>query len=805
MAYSLGEISASVTLYDKAFKAKLKELEQNSSNSFKKIADMAAAYLSFRALTGMVKSSVTAFTIQENAVEGVRASLRNLGSEVDGNTQKFQKFASDIQSKTAFGDETVLASMSQGMRLGIRPEEIEKATTAAVGLSAKLGVDLPTAMQLVARASQGHTAALARYGLTVDENKSKEEQFQDVLRIGTESFGLAEEAAQTSGGQLAQAGNAIGDAWEAVGEELVPMLLSCAGALKGLAEAFVGADDGTQKLVVSIAALGLVMGILVKTGALAKANALATAAAHGISAVAATGSTVAHTALTVALHAATMAARALWTALGPIGAAIMVISLAIAGISYLLSRQSAELERQAKSTRAAVDEQVKLIDKNNERRAQEAQYADRLKALAKYESLNNDEMAEAEKIIEKLKNEYGDLDISLDKTTGKIKVGTKAWEDMHKAQQKQRAQEKKDLLRKQKEDLEANLKVIAHKNFEGNEEEILALSKNSRSSLIEILKDRRDELAEKGDEEGVKRINAQLEGYLKIKQQAKEIKDLESGIDQQSEARKKVANEEIRKEQTQNEEFKYKVEFDNADAGKKAQMLQKRIDEIFAKGEYQRKGQFKSAAELMAADPKSLANNKQLGERALKDQRKLLALQKDLNSLRKDSDKAFENEQKSMEKDALERTRRQADREFERQLKNLEKQGDIKGYGDLLNARLGDIEDEVLSKRQEYDNALTAAHADGIMTEAERRSLDQLSEELKTAMDDYENMQVRVSEHEEKTNAAGKTAGNFSAAVLAAQLGANEPEKETAENTRVMRRIMQENQNNENDGGTLLG
>ena len=268
MSLDLGKMYASVILDDGDFKSGLNRMQNSAESVFKKIGSIAAAYLSWRSIADVT----SAFMTQQDAVEGVRSALRNLGRETDANTAKFARFAAEMQKITKYGDESTLAVMSQGMRLGIDPSQIESVTKSAMGLSQKLGIDLPTSMQLLARASHGHTEMLARYGIQLDENLTKEEQYQQILKQGADGFSLVTDAATTARGQIAQMMNALGDSKEVLGGIAAEILLPAATAVKEISTAFNNLDPAMQRVIVSAGTLGAALAALSGLGFLQKAN-----------------------------------------------------------------------------------------------------------------------------------------------------------------------------------------------------------------------------------------------------------------------------------------------------------------------------------------------------------------------------------------------------------------------------------------------------------------------------------------------------------------------------------------------------
>jgi hypothetical protein len=113
--------------------------------------------------------------------------------------------------------------MTYAKNLGVQTSQLEAAAKAAVGLAAKYRLDLNSAMQLVGRASQGQTQMLTRYGIILEETLSPQEKFNALLKIGADSFSLAEAQAKTASGEIAQMNNAVGDYGEVLGEFILPI------------------------------------------------------------------------------------------------------------------------------------------------------------------------------------------------------------------------------------------------------------------------------------------------------------------------------------------------------------------------------------------------------------------------------------------------------------------------------------------------------------------------------------------------------------------------------------------------------
>lgn len=131
-----------------------------------------------------------------------------------------KNFTSELQSATIYGDDFLMDQMAIGINMGITSDKIKEATKAAIGLAERYRIDIKTAMQLVARAGNGQTSMLTRYGIVLDESLSKQDKFNAVLKLGADGFKIAEEKAATFGGRLKQQGETWGDLKEEIGRFL---------------------------------------------------------------------------------------------------------------------------------------------------------------------------------------------------------------------------------------------------------------------------------------------------------------------------------------------------------------------------------------------------------------------------------------------------------------------------------------------------------------------------------------------------------------------------------------------------------
>jgi len=132
--------------------------------------------------------------------------------------------ADALAKVTLHTDEAIRAGMTQALQMGVAAGRMKEVTEAAVGLSGRLGVDLPTAFVMLGQAYNGHTRGLRRMGVSIDETRGTMAQFDQVLRFGKEGMAAAKGELDTTAGAWVQFKKSVADAAEEVGKRLNPVL-----------------------------------------------------------------------------------------------------------------------------------------------------------------------------------------------------------------------------------------------------------------------------------------------------------------------------------------------------------------------------------------------------------------------------------------------------------------------------------------------------------------------------------------------------------------------------------------------------
>lgn len=182
--------------------------------------DLLGHTLGFAGLGASIGSSIHHFIEAERVHVMLEESLARVGVTADEDTEKFYEMAGAIAAVTTKTKGAMMTAMSLGLNMGISANQLEDATKAAVGLSALYrarGLSMETAMMLIARAMNGSTMALARYGIFIDHTLSPQQKMAELLAIGAKGFQMEEHYANTLPGVFDRMNNSVKAFWKTVG------------------------------------------------------------------------------------------------------------------------------------------------------------------------------------------------------------------------------------------------------------------------------------------------------------------------------------------------------------------------------------------------------------------------------------------------------------------------------------------------------------------------------------------------------------------------------------------------------------
>ncbi len=186
----------------------------------------------------LMKSAVVEAQKDEEAFHRLTMALQNQGFTTDALSKKYEDLADSLSRSTRFSKSALEETITTLINLGnVGPSQMDKITRATLNLATVTGRDLPQAALIMAKAAEGNLTALKKWGIELDENKTKSEQYDQLLEILSTRFGSAatEDVKNFSGAQ-AQLGNAIHEVLAELGNFVIKspgVQAAMAGMTKG--------------------------------------------------------------------------------------------------------------------------------------------------------------------------------------------------------------------------------------------------------------------------------------------------------------------------------------------------------------------------------------------------------------------------------------------------------------------------------------------------------------------------------------------------------------------------------------------
>ena len=187
-------------------------------------------------IKSIVSGALPAYAKQEAAERGLAAALEATGVGVAENLEAFKKLASQIQSITTIGDESVLAMQKMALNMGVSADKMDECIKGAIGLQKAYGLGLTESVKAAAAVVQGKTEKLNELIPALQNCKTSEEKLQKASAAMSNGFAQAKSETETLSGSLEQLSNAWGDVSEVVGEAFAPVIKVAAGILKSIAD-----------------------------------------------------------------------------------------------------------------------------------------------------------------------------------------------------------------------------------------------------------------------------------------------------------------------------------------------------------------------------------------------------------------------------------------------------------------------------------------------------------------------------------------------------------------------------------------
>lgn len=663
----------------------------------------------------------------------------------------------------------------------------------------------------------------AEYAKT-DAFREARAQAQSV-RIARLQIQEAQAAIATAQTQLAAA-NASGDQ-----SQILAAKRQLAVASQNLTKAQLAESTATQGLTAKHAAAktaNLQHTAATNANALAQKTAAASATTHG----------AALATLRAKLNAASVSARAFMASIGPVGWMMLAAGAGYAWYAYKVGEYTDQIEGAIGTSEKAAEAAKALAKANREARSSDNSAMSRLQELARYESLNNAEKREAEGLIKQLVERYGKLGIEIDAVSGKLIIGAKAFKEISDAQAKEYGKDlsrqmgatmseiaslqngasmelgnwfKNSVFNQRAADFASFMagalgfndrekKRIESNRFSALQHELAAaMELKTTEEKISKLEGIRNKLVSDNDKERAAAVEKLIKKLKEMQTLEKKLADFQKnrkpdenpGVS--GKTPKEISEERIKALESY-KNAKWDMDYNEAadDPAKQLGMLGKKLEELNKK-----KGDT-----IKRDTPENELTKEQLD--LLKE---IYEVESKIRKLKKDGGKSIEEEKKSYADILANRKKQNEQKAVEIEIKNAEDTGDRRKVNAILQREYAKAKELAGKLQAGYETAVREAEADGLITDAEKKRIDDARKKMQDAFDDESKWKGKVDEFNRTDKDAQKSTVAFSSEVLTAMLGDKTPEQETAKNTKEMVRLARKTNENleKNSGGEVLG
>ena len=243
------------------FQQKAKSVEKSLGSMEKRLSSLGKS-LSLKLTAPLTALGAVAI---KNADTQVQAEARLL-TALDGRAEVQERLlrqASEIQSRTVIGDETIIQQQAYLASLGLTEQQIRDTTEASVQLAAATGMSLDTAVKNLAKTFGGMTGRLGESIPQLKELTKEQLQNGEAVKYVLDNYkGYAETAAKKGLGSMKQLQNAWGDFLEQVGAAMMPVVQKIAGMLQVVVQAMQRISPEAMKIIVVIGGIAAAIGPL---------------------------------------------------------------------------------------------------------------------------------------------------------------------------------------------------------------------------------------------------------------------------------------------------------------------------------------------------------------------------------------------------------------------------------------------------------------------------------------------------------------------------------------------------------------
>jgi len=258
-------IGAQTRQFDRALGSSMNKMKRFGKNTKKLGKSMTMGLTAPIAALGF--TAVKAFDQQAKAIAQVEAGLKSTGATVGFTSKQLQQMASDLQTKTIFGDEEILKDATSQLLTftNIAGDQFARTQSVALDLATRLDGDLKSASIQLGKALNdpiANLSALSRSGIQFSEDQKQviksltesgrlaEAQTVILDELEKQYGGSAEAAAKAGTGGLKQLANSFGDLQEEFGKIIMEFLPPVIDGLKNMLAAFQNLSPQVKKFLV---------------------------------------------------------------------------------------------------------------------------------------------------------------------------------------------------------------------------------------------------------------------------------------------------------------------------------------------------------------------------------------------------------------------------------------------------------------------------------------------------------------------------------------------------------------------------
>ena len=226
------------------------------------VAAGAALVAASAAVIDFGKASVESFRDADKSQRELEDAYRRFPAVADVPIDKLRELNQAIQDKTGADADDIASGQAVMAQYGLTGQQIADLTPLLDDYAVKTGKDLPSAAEDLGKAMLGQGRALKDVGIDFNDTGSVAGNFEQVMGgLRTQVGGFAEGEASSAEGKLRQLETNFGDVQEAVGEQLLPVLIALGDGLLGVIDFIQENTDvlGPLAVAVGVAAAGLAL------------------------------------------------------------------------------------------------------------------------------------------------------------------------------------------------------------------------------------------------------------------------------------------------------------------------------------------------------------------------------------------------------------------------------------------------------------------------------------------------------------------------------------------------------------------